>query len=107
SGHLKVASLAAPKNLRRRSLPGEIENIFNKGYWASADGNNNLSPGQPRTFSPESHRQVMRPRGEPRAFRCAQPIHTFSHFRRAGTALRAFAHLRLLRLLRRPQNRAG
>lgn len=27
-----------------------IENVFNKGYWASADGNNNLSPGQPRTF---------------------------------------------------------
>jgi catecholate siderophore receptor len=27
-----------------------IENIFNQGYWASADGNNNLSPGQPRTF---------------------------------------------------------
>ena len=27
-----------------------IENLFNKGYWASADGNNNLSPGQPRTF---------------------------------------------------------
>jgi catecholate siderophore receptor len=27
-----------------------IENIFNKGYWASADGNNNLSPGQPRTY---------------------------------------------------------
>jgi len=26
-----------------------IENIFNKGYWASADGNNNISPGQPRT----------------------------------------------------------
>ena len=26
-----------------------IENIFNKGYWASADGNNNLSPGQGRT----------------------------------------------------------
>jgi catecholate siderophore receptor len=26
-----------------------IENLFNKGYWASADGNNNLSPGQPRT----------------------------------------------------------
>ena len=26
-----------------------IENIFNKGYWATADGNNNLSPGQPRT----------------------------------------------------------
>ena len=27
-----------------------VENVFNKGYWASADGNNNLSPGQPRTF---------------------------------------------------------
>jgi catecholate siderophore receptor len=26
-----------------------VENIFNKGYWATADGNNNLSPGQPRT----------------------------------------------------------
>src|SRR5215475_7475880 len=27
-----------------------IENIFNKGYWSTADGNNNLSPGQPRTI---------------------------------------------------------
>jgi len=27
-----------------------IENIFNKGYWASADGDNNISPGQSRTF---------------------------------------------------------
>ena len=27
-----------------------IENIFNKGYWASADGNNNISLAQPRTF---------------------------------------------------------
>ena len=27
-----------------------VENLFNKGYWASADGNNNLSPGQPRTY---------------------------------------------------------
>jgi catecholate siderophore receptor len=27
-----------------------VENIFNKGYWASADGNNNISPGEPRTF---------------------------------------------------------
>ena len=27
-----------------------IENIFDKGYWASADGNNNLSPGNPRTI---------------------------------------------------------
>jgi outer membrane receptor protein involved in Fe transport len=27
-----------------------VENIFNKGYWATADGNNNISPGQPRTY---------------------------------------------------------
>jgi catecholate siderophore receptor len=27
-----------------------VENIFNAGYWASADGNNNISPGQGRTF---------------------------------------------------------
>jgi len=26
-----------------------IENIFNRGYWASADANNNISPGQGRT----------------------------------------------------------
>jgi catecholate siderophore receptor len=26
-----------------------IENIFNKGYWASADGDNNISLGQGRT----------------------------------------------------------
>jgi len=26
-----------------------VENIFNQGYWATADGNNNISPGQPRT----------------------------------------------------------
>ena len=26
-----------------------IENIFNKGYWASADGDNNISPGASRT----------------------------------------------------------
>ena len=26
-----------------------IENILDTGYWASADGNNNISPGQPRT----------------------------------------------------------
>jgi catecholate siderophore receptor len=27
-----------------------VENLFNTGYWASADGNNNISPGQSRTF---------------------------------------------------------
>lgn len=30
-------------------LQVNVENIFNKGYWATADGNNNISPGQPRT----------------------------------------------------------
>ena len=27
-----------------------VQNLFNVGYWASADGNNNLSPGALRTF---------------------------------------------------------
>jgi catecholate siderophore receptor len=27
-----------------------VENLFNKGYWASADGDNNISPGQSRTI---------------------------------------------------------
>lgn len=27
-----------------------VENIFDAGYWASADGNNNISPGQGRTL---------------------------------------------------------
>lgn len=27
-----------------------VENIFNTGYWATADGNNNISPGQGRTI---------------------------------------------------------
>jgi catecholate siderophore receptor len=27
-----------------------VENLFDKGYWATADGNNNISPGAPRTF---------------------------------------------------------
>jgi outer membrane receptor protein involved in Fe transport len=26
-----------------------VDNIFNKSYWATADGNNNISPGQGRT----------------------------------------------------------
>jgi catecholate siderophore receptor len=39
-----------------------IENIFNKGY-CSADGNNNISPGQPRTFRGPAPR-----RGTPRPF---------------------------------------
>jgi catecholate siderophore receptor len=27
-----------------------VEIIFNKNYWASADGDNNISPGQGRTI---------------------------------------------------------
>jgi catecholate siderophore receptor len=26
-----------------------VENLFNKGYWATAEGNNNISPGASRT----------------------------------------------------------
>ena len=26
-----------------------VENLFNTNYWASADGDNNISPGQGRT----------------------------------------------------------
>ena len=36
-----------------------VENIFNKGYWATADGNNNISPGQPRTVPPDGDREVL------------------------------------------------
>ncbi len=36
-----------------------IENIFDKGYWASADGNNNISPGQPRTFKVSATAKVL------------------------------------------------
>jgi hypothetical protein len=32
----------------RRAPQLNIENIFNKGYWASADGDNKISPGAPR-----------------------------------------------------------
>src|SRR5262249_44010620 len=31
-----------------------IQKIFNKGHWPSADGNNNISPGQPRTSASRS-----------------------------------------------------
>jgi catecholate siderophore receptor len=27
-----------------------VENLFNTGYWATAAGNNNISPGQGRTI---------------------------------------------------------
>ena len=52
-------ALAGLRPFRRRRLCQDremwrvqlnVENIFNKGYWATADGNNNISPGQPRTF---------------------------------------------------------
>ena len=36
-----------------------VENIFNKGYWASADGNNNISPGQGRTFRADGDLEVL------------------------------------------------
>ena len=36
-----------------------VENIFNKGYWATADGNNNISPGQPRTVPRDGDREIL------------------------------------------------
>ena len=36
-----------------------VENIFNKGYWATADGNNNISPGQPRTVRVTAFDEVL------------------------------------------------
>jgi catecholate siderophore receptor len=29
-------------------LQVNVENLFDKGYWANADSNTNLSPGSPR-----------------------------------------------------------
>ena len=43
-----LAALGLAETVKARGTLN-IENVFNKGYWASADGNNNLSPGQPRT----------------------------------------------------------
>ena len=37
-----------------------VENIFDRGYWASADGNNNISPGQPRTIRLTCDGEVLR-----------------------------------------------
>ena len=37
-----------------------VENIFNKGYWASADGNNNISPGQGRTSAAVGEGEVLK-----------------------------------------------
>ena len=36
-----------------------VENLFNKGYWATADGNNNISPGQPPHLPPGRDREVL------------------------------------------------
>ena len=40
-----------------------VENIFNRGYWATADANNNIPPGQPRTFRLSAICEVLKVRG--------------------------------------------
>jgi catecholate siderophore receptor len=49
-GFVRVDAALYLKINRTWSGQLNIENIFNTGYWASADGNNNISPGQGRTF---------------------------------------------------------
>jgi catecholate siderophore receptor len=49
-GFVRVDAALYMKIDKTWSAQLNVENIFDKGYWASADGNNNLSPGQGRTF---------------------------------------------------------
>ncbi|MBS0530347.1 MAG: TonB-dependent receptor, partial [Proteobacteria bacterium] len=49
-GFVRVDAGVAAQVSQTWKLQLNVENIFNKGYWASADGNNNISPGAPRTF---------------------------------------------------------
>lgn len=49
-GFVRVDAGIAAQVSQNWKLQLNVENIFNKGYWASADGNNNISPGAPRTF---------------------------------------------------------
>jgi catecholate siderophore receptor len=49
-GFVRVDAALYAKINRNWRVQLNVENIFDKGYWASADGNNNLSPGQGRTF---------------------------------------------------------
>ena len=49
-GFVRVDAAVYAKIDANWSAQLNVENIFNQGYWASADGNNNISPGQGRTF---------------------------------------------------------
>jgi len=49
-GFVRVDAALYAKIDENWRLQFNVENIFNKGYWATADGDNNISPGQPRTF---------------------------------------------------------
>ena len=49
-GFVRVDAAVYAKLSEHWKMQLNVENIFNKGYWATADGNNNISPGQPRTF---------------------------------------------------------
>jgi catecholate siderophore receptor len=49
-GFVRVDAAVYAKLSEHWRMQLNVENIFNQGYWATADGNNNISPGQPRTF---------------------------------------------------------
>jgi catecholate siderophore receptor len=49
-GFFRVDAAVYRKIDERWRVQLNVENLFDKGYWVSADGNNNLSPGNPRTF---------------------------------------------------------
>ncbi len=38
-----------------------VQNLFNQGYWASADGNNNISPGALRTVRVSATKKILTP----------------------------------------------
>ena len=62
----RASSASTPRSTRQINETWRaqlnVENIFNKGYWATADGNNNISPGQPRTVRLTATCEVLSPR---------------------------------------------
>lgn len=49
-GFVRVDAAVYVKIDQTWSAQLNVENVFNQGYWASSDGDNNISPGQGRTF---------------------------------------------------------
>jgi TonB dependent receptor len=46
-GYLRALYISLTESVR---LQGNLENLFNKRYFANADSNTNISPGSPRAF---------------------------------------------------------